>query len=118
MTPSDYKPQFDQTVREYIHGYEDTTTTEINPMYCLLGPSAKLLAFLLPQYKPTIYQDTPWQTFRWSFNHTVPWIALTLPDGTEKSYNAALLAYYYTMGGVTPERAFGYIIDDIEGRLG
>ncbi len=117
MNPKDYTPVFDDTLREFIHGMEDKTTVSINPDYALQPSSAKVLATLFTEFKPEIYFDNPWPTWRWSYNHQVPWFRFTLADGTTVVRNSALLAVYWKWWSSNPQFAFDFSVRDIKGEV-
>jgi hypothetical protein len=100
MNPADYVPAYDDSVKEFYLDRPDLGIWIIKPMYCLMPPSAWLLASLFDP-SPTVVMLDPWVTggfFR--YNHPVPW--LKFPDG--KLRNAALLASYWGMAGVPGPR--------------
>lgn len=93
----EFVPQYDDSVREYFTG-RPQDTYPINPLYCLMPSSARVMATLWDP-APTIFLNTPQDMANGSpfgFNHLVPWFLF--PDGTRR--NAGQLATYWGMPGV------------------
>ena len=116
MTPSQYVPEFDDTVREQLLGRNDSVA--INPRCCLTVTSAKLMASLFAP-KPDIFiappiQQAPGSHFAQAFNHGVPWFRFA--DGTER--NAADLAQYWGMPGVPLSQVMVFVQIDIATPVG
>lgn len=118
MKPSDYIPQYDESVKESLALADGTTSVWAirGQGYCLSVPSARILAsFFSPAPSlvmlPPITQ-APGSPFR--FNHDVPW--LKFADGTLR--NAGELATYWGMPGVPADQALSFAQLDISTPVG
>lgn len=108
MEASEYRPQYDNSVQEFLGSMGPWP---INERYCLLPTSAKVLATLFTP-APEVFEAPPIIQASGSpffFNHNVPW--LRFADGTER--NAAVLAGYWGMPGVPYSQALDYAKKDI-----
>ncbi len=119
MDAKDYRPVYDETeVQKYLDasqadGYSKITT-KIDSKYCLMLPSARVLATLFSP-PPVIFMSQPnrqaaGSPFAATFDHFVPWFRFA--DGVER--NAGQLAIYWGMAGVPYQDALGYAESDVK----
>lgn len=120
MPPEDYRPVYDDTVREYLENDLTRAPQPINKLYCLTYASARLLAGLFSPI-PVIYMAPPTAQDLGSpfkFNHNVPWFLWPGPGGGVRR-NAGVLAQYwgagegYGMPGVPFDKALDYAKLDV-----
>jgi hypothetical protein len=112
MNPQDFRPVYDDTVREMYSGDTDgSTLVSISPQYCLSLPSAIVLAsFFNPVPKITLAPPIVQATGSpFVFSHNVPW----LDFGNGITRNAGLLAGYWGMAGVPYSQALSYAQLDV-----
>ena len=110
MNVTDYTPEYDPSVYEY-HKNSPDTFWQINPRYCLTGPSAVVLASLFSA-KPTIFLAPPVSQAAGSpfgFNKWVPWFKFA--NGVVR--NAAVLSQYWGMPGVPAAQVMDFVETDI-----
>lgn len=123
MLAKDYRPVYDSSVYEYELDANGASVPgayyPINQAYCLMLPSALMLATLFAAttvgqpavaLKPPIAQ-APGSPY--TFNHLVPWFQFTV-GGQTIWRNAAVLASYWGMAGVNYADALNYAVLDVQ----
>ena|ERR1700693_1901735 len=113
MKAEDYRPQYDDSVVEWLAGdFLNRPPVNINKAYCLIPSSAMLLASLFASSpKVVMLPPTPQASGSpFVFNHWVPWFEW--PNGARR--NAALLAGYWGMPGVLYSQALEMAQRDID----
>ncbi len=109
MNPEDYRPQYDDSVVEFLDN--DSRIVNINKAYCLMPTSALVLGSLFSPV-PKMFMAPPISQAMGSpfkFNHWVPW----LDFGQGITRNAAVLAGYWGMPGVPYNKALDYAKLDV-----
>ncbi len=103
-----FTPRFN----DFVQGIAPNGVTfQIRPEYCLNLASAIELKGILADLQPMIVMGSPEPNAHGDFTYLTKVPFFRFPDG--KVRNAAILADYWTFGGISAENALKYCLADI-----
>jgi hypothetical protein len=117
MNAADYRPAYDDTVREFLpNDPQGRDSVTVARPYCLTLPSALILASLFTPAPKVVLAPPIIQAIGspYGFSKNVPWLRFeTGGDGSPTFRNAGVIASYWGMAGVPYQDAMKWALIDV-----